>query len=142
MSEAAPVSEHEPKPGVPRSVAVVAVLAIIAAAALVSPILARDYWDWGLRGLALTMSVGWLTVAVANVLAKRPQPWLVGFLAIGPWSLGLTGMGYVGFVFLPAEVMATTLVLRRVDRRTGGRARRTLSLAVLARSLACLPFAF
>lgn len=142
MSSTSAVSKDDPGRDLPRSVAVFAIIAIVAVAVFVSPTVSRDYWDWGLQGLALTMLVGWMVVGIANVLARRRQPWLVALLAVGPWALGLAGMAYLGFLLLPLEVVVTTLVLCRMYRGTRLTARRAFGLAVLARSLACLPLVF
>ncbi len=139
MSSSTAVPKGNAGRDLPRSLAALAVVVIVMVAVFVSPLVSSDYWDWGPRGLALTMLVGWVVVTAASLRANRRQPWLVALLAVGPWALGLGGMAYIGFLFLPLEVTATTLVLRRVYRGTPLTARQAVRLAVLARSLACVP---
>lgn len=114
-------------------------LATALVAVFVSPFVSRDYWDWGLSGLAVTMVVGWLIVAIANALGHRRQPLLVALFAVSPWALGLAGMSFLGYLLVPAEAITTGLVLRRCYRDLPLASRRAFGVAVLARGVACLP---
>ena len=74
---------------------------------------APDYYDCGRPGLVMVLLVGILGSLGAVRWARASRPVSTALFCVVPWSLGLAGVAYLGFLLLPLEVVATFVVLRR-----------------------------
>jgi hypothetical protein len=112
--------------------------ALLVAGALAGSQIAPDYYDRGRVGFLAMLVVGWIAAFLAARWARAPEPAFVAICAILPWSLALGGLAYLGFLFLPLEIVATALILRRL---TPLRGLRLAVIAIVIRAVAFVPIA-
>ncbi|MBV8516411.1 MAG: hypothetical protein JO197_03310 [Acidobacteria bacterium] len=111
-------------------------IALLVVGTLAGTQIAPDYYDRGRIGFVAMLAVGWIAAFVAARWARASEPAYVATCAILPWSLALGGVSYLGFIFLPLEVVATAFILRRLTPLRGAR---LALVAIVIRAVAFVP---